>query len=1066
MGNWRERIDLAFVDRRLGKETVDRWLRTKPKYDEPPRLDAASRMVAVLDGIRVAVRLVEPDDLEIACSCARGPRTVLCEHVAELLVDLALGGADRHAALVARTLDAGLARWLPSAPFDDDLAIDVESVRYAGVASPEERPAILLRHRRANMRALVPPREVLAARLRPRHRRLVELTAPSNVDRNALVATRGQATLLIHLLKSEMHVFTKSFSARLSFADEPVAPRIDRTDDALVVRWCLPDGTVLCDAATALLYTGATPYLWSEERRVFHPVAPTVDLDTAWAFHVTPSLPLTNETAAHAGRALLLRGRAFGVALPSAETFGLPEEAKPRFGLRLSGTPLEVRAELHLDGHAIEPGGAYDTFAEEAVTRLEAAGFVAEGSAWHASEERAIELWEHGIEPLRADFDVVLAASLAKVRVGPAAPIRVRVDVGEEAGWLDVKLHFSAKLLDVEMAAIRRSLKAKERWIALSDGTLARITEEVAALVDEASTLFDDAHGRLPPHQLGRIDRWLDRFGGEVDPPVATLRKRLRALAVSADPALPSSLATTLRPYQKEGLAWLQFLFAIGAGGIFADDMGLGKTVTTLAFLARVREDAGPAPVLVVCPTSIVGNWRREIERFTPELGEDIQITSYGMLLRDEAKLVKKRFRCVVLDEAQYIKNPNALTTRAARRLGADMRLALSGTPIENRLRELWSIMTFANPGLLGPADDFDERFERPITLRPDGAVAEHLRAIVRPFVLRRTKADVLVDLPPKTEIERRCILGIGQRRLYDALAIELRRAVKQDKQGRQGLNLGVLTAILRLRQMACDPRLVDPKADPHDSAKRHAFLDLVRRLVAEGRRALVFSQFVELFTLWREDLDRERVAYAYLDGATEKRDEVVDRFQRGDAPLFLVSLKAGGAGLNLTAADTVIHLDPWWNPAAEEQASGRAHRIGQERPVTVIRLVAEGTIEDKIALLKDAKRTLAASIMDASAGAPSGLDEADLDLLLGEVSGPDVEVDGEEEEETAGDVLSDLEIDELRTVVRRLDRRARSREELAGMLGLPVSRIGLLLVGHRVPISRRAAERIRALRI
>ena len=1052
---WLSRIDLAFVDRRLGRESVDRVLRAKPRYSEAPELDKSARLIAVIDGLRVAVRLSETDDLEIACACTRG-RPTLCEHVAELLVDAAIGGFEkRHDVLVTRTLDAGLARWLPASAFDDDLAIDVEVVRSAGVPSPEERPAILLRHRREHARGLVPPKEVLAARLRPRQRRLVELTAPSTTDRNALVATRGQATLLVHLLRESMHVFTRAFTARLRFADELVVPRIDREADALVARWCLPDGSILCDAAHALLFTGATPYLWSEEKSVFHPVAPNVDLDAAWAFHVNPSLPLNDDAAQRAGRALLLRAASFGVVVPSAETFGLSPEDKPRFGVRLSGVPLDVRAEVHLDGHALDAP-------PEVSALLEAAGFI--GPPWQAAEERAVQLWEHGIEALRAHFDVTLATALANVRMGPAVPLRIRVDVGEAAGWLDVKLHFSAKLLEVEVDRIRRSLKAKERYIALTDGTLAHITEEVAALVDEAGALFEADRGRLPAHQLGRIDRWLDRFGGEVDPPVAKLRKRLRALAVSTDPDLPAHLSTELRPYQREGLAWLQFLKALGAGGLFADDMGLGKTVTTLAFLARWREDEGPAPILVVCPRSVVFNWEREIERFTSQLREDITIVTYGGLLRDEARLAKTKYRCVVLDEAQYIKNPDALTTRAARRLRAEMHLALSGTPIENRLRELWSIMTFANPGLLGPADDFDERFERPIALRPDGAVAEHLRAIVRPFLLRRTKGDVLSDLPPRTEIERKCALGIGQRRLYDALAIELRRAVK--KKDEPGASLSVLTAILRLRQMACDPRLVDPAADKWDSTKRHAFLDLVRRLVMDGRRALVFSQFVELFTLWREDLDEAKVAYEYLDGATTKRDEVVDRFQRGKAPLFLVSLKAGGAGLNLTAADTVIHLDPWWNPAAEEQAIGRAHRIGQERPVTVIRLVAEGTIEDKIALLKEEKRALAASIVEANVGLTTGLTEEDLDFLLGAVAAPPDEDPVTEDEAPDVDLLSPLEIDELRAVVRRLDRRARSREDLARLVGLPIARLGLLLVGHRVPISRRAAERIRALRL
>jgi len=326
--------------------------------------------------------------------------------------------------------------------------------------------------------------------------------------------------------------------------------------------------------------------------------------------------------------------------------------------------------------------------------------------------------------------------------------------------------------------------------------------------------------------------------------------------------------------------------------------------------------------------------------------------------------------------------------------LSAERRFALTGTPVENRLSELWSLMSFVNPGMLGTAQAFDERYEKTIALRPDGAIAAELRDVVRPFVLRRTKSAVLTELPPKTEIVRPCVFGGRQKRLYDALALATRQAISKRDRARQGARtqLSVLTAILRLRQMACDPRLVDETARPEDSAKRAAFLDLVRELVSENRRALVFSQFVELLALWRVDLDEAKVAYEYLDGSTRNREAVVDRFQTGTAPLFLVSLKAGGAGLNLTAADTVIHCDPWWNPAAEDQATDRAHRIGQTKPVTVVRLVAEGSIEDKIGLLKEQKRTVAAAVLDGGEGsATETLGPEDLAVLFGDATEVDV---------------------------------------------------------------------------
>jgi SNF2 family DNA or RNA helicase len=371
----------------------------------------------------------------------------------------------------------------------------------------------------------------------------------------------------------------------------------------------------------------------------------------------------------------------------------------------------------------------------------------------------------------------------------------------------------------------------------------------------------------------------------------------------------------------------------------------------------------------------------------------------------------------VVLDEAQNIKNPSSETARSARKLDADMRLALTGTPVENRLAELWSLMTFVNPGLLGTLTSFDAHYERPIAMRPDGAVAAELRSLVGPFILRRTKRDVLRELPPKTEVERVCILGMQQRRAYDGLALAVRESVRtnMDRRGDARVQLSVLTAILRLRQMACDPRLVDPTAPPEHSVKRAAFLDLVRELVAEDRRALVFSQFVELLQLWRKDLDELKIAYEWLDGSTLDRDAAVDRFQNGTAPLFLISLKAGGAGLNLTAADTVIHCDPWWNPAVEDQATDRTHRIGQTRPVTVLRLVAQGTIEHKVGLLKRSKQELASAILTGDA---QPLNDVDLDLLLSDVDvDPDLPNDAEPPDHLAPDAESQAVItDDKRT--------------------------------------------------
>lgn len=1129
-GGWVLGIDFGFVDRRFGADNVNRLLEDGRPYVDPPQLDTVGRLSAAVAGDppssgAIALRVRVRDDVfEMSCACSRG-RPYVCEHVTRVLVDLAAHPklrdalvaslpppidelpARRAEAVEERTLDARLARWLPARTFDDELEIDVEVVRSAGLAAAEERPALVLRHRRPSSRTLLRPRDVLDARLPPRHRRLVELTAPGHTDRNVLVSTTARASMLLHLLRDQSPIYTRDWKSRLRFANVPVSPRIEREGDRLIARWYSADGRRIADASDALLFTGPFPYLWSEAHEVFHPVAPEVDLDVAWGLSRVPSLPVSSRSAEKIGRALFTRGRGLGVALPPPEAFGLPPLEAPSFELVLSGSPLDVRGELfavyragkrRVEPYAREADGRDLEAEAHALALVRDAGLVCEDDGLgRAVEDHAVHLWQQGVTALRESTSpriaILVSESLSRVKVGPA--IGVHVDVGVASGWLEVELDFTAGALAVELSRLRAVLASRGRWVALSDGTLARIGDEVAALIDETKLLAVDENGRarLPPHQLGSALRWIERYGGTADEGVAELRERVRTLAVEPSPALPARLEATLRPYQLHGLAWLQFLRALGTGGVLADDMGLGKTITTLAFLARWKDDARSAPSLVVCPTSVVGNWVKEVERFVPQLRvlvlhgagraakneriaeSDLVVTTYAVLRREIDRLARLRWRCAILDEAQNVKNAGAATARAARRLDAELRLALSGTPVENRLAELWSIMSFANPGMLGTSAEFDERFERPIANDPRGASAEQLRALVRPFVLRRTKADVLLDLPPKTEIDRACVLGLRQKRLYDALALTLRDAVKKDpdKRGRATSRLSVLTAILRLRQMACDPRLIDESVPPNESAKRAAFLELVRELVAEGRRALVFSQFVELFTLWRVDLEREKIAYEYLDGASTNRDAIVERFQNGDAPLFLVSLKAGGAGLNLTAADTVIHCDPWWNPAVEDQATDRAHRIGQARAVTVVRLVATGTIEEKIGVLKGMKRELAAAVMggaadaSASGGALAGLTDADVELLLGAL--PASASAAEPASETSEPVVTRRyvaarEVDELRSILRRLESSGTPRPDLAKRVGLPVARVSLLLIGHSVPIPTTSAVKIRAL--
>ena len=455
-------------------------------------------------------------------------------------------------------------------------------------------------------------------------------------------------------------------------------------------------------------------------------------------------------------------------------------------------------------------------------------------------------------------------------------------------------------------------------------------------------------------------------------------------------PTLPSGLQAQLRPYQEDGYAWAMRLAQAGFGACLADDMGLGKTVQTLGVLLA-RAAGGPA--LVIAPTSVCGNWLAETRRFAPALnvtiyGEgdraalvdsagpgDVVIVSYALVQLARDAFAARTWHTLVADEAQAIKNAAAKRSLAVFDLSADFRMALSGTPIENRLAELWSIMHFCNPGLLGPLARFNERFAGPIERDRDRDAQRILRRLIAPFMMRRTKSEVLQDLPPRTELVLTIEPDAAEAAHYEAL----RRAAVASAEGAAASEPGgqaqihILAQLTRLRRAACDPRLVSPELGIPGSKVR-AFAELATELVANGHKALVFSQFVDFLGLLRAPLDDAGIRYQYLDGATPaaERTRRVAAFQAGEGALFLISLKAGGFGLNLTAADYVVITDPWWNPAAEDQALGRAHRIGQARPVTVYRLVRQGTLEESIVRLHHDKRALAEGMLgDQGAGAP-----------------------------------------------------------------------------------------------
>jgi superfamily II DNA or RNA helicase len=506
---------------------------------------------------------------------------------------------------------------------------------------------------------------------------------------------------------------------------------------------------------------------------------------------------------------------------------------------------------------------------------------------------------------------------------------------------------------------------------------------------------------------LGREDSDFDWQGAA--PWLATARD-LSQLAEqppeACDPA--PGFGATLRPYQREGLGWLQWLATHGFGGCLADDMGLGKTVQVLAHLHRQHAEGRlTQPALIVAPTSVLPNWRAELARFTPKLrvlewtgsrragllGQlaevEIVLISYPLLGRDVETLSTRRWAAVVCDESQLIRNPATLAARALRRLDADQRLCLTGTPLENHLGELWAQFDFLLPGLLGNRAQFNRLWRAPVERRRDREATRRLKRLLKPFLLRRTKDQVVRDLPPKSLILRAIELEGRQRELYEALRVHLSRELGAvvGERGADRARIQVLDALLKLRQVCCDPRLLPAPLGQNieASAKLARLLVMLESLISEGRRVLVFSQFTSMLALIETALQARKIRYVILTGQTEDRETPVRRFQAGEVPVFLLSLKAGGYGLNLTTADTVIHYDPWWNPAAEAQATDRAYRIGQDKPVFVYRLIAAGTVEEKIQDLQARKQELADAILDDSGlAAPSGFETGELLALLG----------------------------------------------------------------------------------
>ncbi|HEX4956441.1 MAG TPA: SNF2-related protein [Thermoanaerobaculia bacterium] len=636
----------------------------------------------------------------------------------------------------------------------------------------------------------------------------------------------------------------------------------------------------------------------------------------------------------------------------------------------------------------------------ELARTLRAAGWQGEGFELSLPTERFVEALEGLLER-----GVRVEAAGRPLR----SPGRVGLSVSSGRDWFDLEGKVEFGDVSATLPELLQAVQERSSFVVLGDGSLGLLPAEwlrrfgplagVAAEGAEGRVLRFDAHQALVLDALLAAEPEV-----EVDAVFRRAREQLRSFSTLEPQAAPKGFRGTLRPYQEIGLAWLWLLSELGLGGCLADDMGLGKTIQVLAFLLdrKRRRQTGGRPSLLVVPASLVANWLAEALRFTPSLRVtalhgaerhgvleglerwDVLVTTYATLRRDLEVLRAQELDVLVLDEAQAIKNAGSLTAKACRLLTARQRLALTGTPVENHLGELWSIFEFLNPGLLGRLPALSEHAGK-VRLPPE-ALATVAQAL-GPLILRRTKAQVLADLPEKTEQTLLCELGAAERKRYD----QLRRYYRDRLEKRiADLGLGrskflVLEALLRLRQAACHPALVDPRKRGEKSAKLELLAERLDEVLEGGHKALVFSQFVELLTLVRERLDARAIPYEYLDGRTRDRQERVDRFQTDpDCPLFLISLKAGGVGLNLTAASHVFLLDPWWNPAVETQAIDRTHRIGQRRPVFAYRLIARDTVEEKILDLQQEKRELAEAILGGDGRVMKQLTAEDLQRLLG----------------------------------------------------------------------------------
>jgi len=630
---------------------------------------------------------------------------------------------------------------------------------------------------------------------------------------------------------------------------------------------------------------------------------------------------------------------------------------------------------------------------QRSASMIEASGLFPRGPGIFENEGFGARDWLLNRLPAMAaqGFEIYGEDQLQRYRMRRMPP-RVQVSVASGQDWFDLDMDIDFDGAKLSFEELRRAFLHESQFVRLSDGSSAQLSEQWRQLFGHLFRFSkrDEKKLRLSRFHLTLIDQLFHEADDAAgDATFNANLKKLKSFTGIKRIAVPKGFKGTLRAYQHAGLNWFYFLQEFGFGGCLADDMGLGKTIQALALLINEKKRKVAAPSLIVAPTSVVFNWQNEISRFAPSLrvlihtgGErrrgtrafqdyDVVLTTYGTLRRDIAFLKDFDFNYIILDESQNIKNAASQTGKAGRLLRSSHRLAMSGTPLENSTNDLWSQFAFLNPGLLGSLHDFQANFSRPIEREADQQAAAFLQKLVYPFILRRTKEQVAKELPPKVENTYYCVMGEQQRELYIQVRDFYRAAIlgQIEKKGLNKSRMKVLEGLMRLRQVACHPLLIQPDFIG-DVGKFQALQELLEDILAENHKVLIFSQFVQMLKIIRRHLDEQNLSYEYLDGQTKDRQARVEHFQNDvSVKIFLISLRAGGTGLNLTAADYVIHYDPWWNPAVEAQATDRTHRIGQRKSVFSYKLITKETVEEKILELQKRKKQLVEKLILTDAG-------------------------------------------------------------------------------------------------